>query len=516
MSNKRKLERPKEDRSTAVAVAWVHRNQVDYSFFHSLMQLIGYDNEHEGRVWRGGFVAQRGGTGDLAAARNKGVRDFLADDKADWLMWVDTDMGFEPDTIDRLMEVADPTTRPIVGALCFAQREDEQDGVGGYRPITWPVVMDWNVVNDRAGWQIRWDYPRNTVTQVHGTGSACVLIHRSVFERIRDEYGPEWCSWYTRVLNPTTGELVGEDLSFCLRVMRLEIPMFVHTGVQTTHLKPIWLSEVDYWRQRALTPEPEPQPQMTEWPVPRFAIVPTHNRPERLAALVASLGSQADHIVVLDNASEPPVDVEALKAVAGRASVEVIRDEQQPPNISRFWNVMFDRCAELAAEAGQEKWDVASFNDDSIVPAGWYDVCATALREHATAVIAHTGTSPVHRPDLVTDIGYERHRRMCPWAYVIRGEAGMRADESLAWWFGDDDLNRRAALAGGVLAVAGPLAINAHAVESTVGELAEQAKRDQATFEAKWSAHTYIRAGFTPQDALAVVQDEPPASAVTA
>lgn len=482
MSNKRKLERPAEDRSTAVTVGWVHRNQVDYSFFHSLVQVLGWDAEHLGRVWRGGFVAERGGTGDLAAARNKGVRDFLADNRADWFMWVDTDMGFEANTIDRLMEAADPVTRPIVGALCFAQREDEQDGIGGYRTVAWPVVMDWNVVNERGGWQIRWDYPRNTLTQVHGTGSACVIIHRSVFEKIRDEYGPDWSSWYTRVINPTTGELVGEDLSFCLRVMRAEIPMFVHTGVQTTHLKPIWLSEQDYWRQRALTPEPEPQEQMTEWPVPRYAVVPTHNRPERLLALVTSLGAQVDHIVVLDNASEPPVDAEALRKVAG--SVEVIRDEEQPPNLARFWNDLFDFVAKHAE--GQKEWDVAVLNDDAIIPAGWYDAVSTGLRGHETAVVSHTGTSPVHRPDLVDEIPYARQRRMCPWAFVVRGESGLRADDSMRWWFFDDDFNRQAILAGGVLAVPGPLVINAHAVESTVGELAEQAKRDQATFAAKW------------------------------
>lgn len=486
MSNKRKLERPKEDRSTAVTVGWVHRNQVDYSFFHSLIQVLGWDAEHEGRVWRGGFVAERGGTGDLAAARNRGVSDFLADNRADWFMWIDTDMGFEANTIDRLIGVADPVNRPIVGALCFAQREDERDGIGGYRTVAWPVVMDWNVVNERAGWQIRWDYPRDTVTQVHGTGSACILIHRSVFEKIRAEYGPDWSSWYTRVVNPTTGELVGEDLSFCLRVMRAEIPMFVHTGVQTTHMKPIWLGEVDYWRQRALTPQPEPQEQLTEWPVPRFAVVPTHNRPERLQALVASLGSQADYIFVLDNASNPPVDQAGLQKVAGKAHVGVMADPEQPPNLARFWNDLFDRCANMAATSGHDRWDVAVFNDDAIVPAGWYDAASTALRGHDTAAVAHTGTSPVHSPDLVTEFPYTRQRRMCPWAFVAKGELGLRADESMRWWFFDDDFNRQAIQAGGVLAVPGPLVINANAVESTVGELAEQAKRDQETFAAKW------------------------------
>lgn len=488
------------DEGPSVAVAYVHEDRLDYSFFHSFLQLLGYDAGNAGRVWRGGFVARRGTTGDLAAARNGGVVDFL-DGDAEWLWWVDTDMGFEPDTIDRLLEAADPAQRPVVGALCFAQREDESDGVGGYRPVAWPVVMDWTVEAGRGGFQIRWDYPRNVVTRVHGTGSACVLIHRTVFERIRDEYealqraagmrkdgDPRWDQWYSRVTNPTTGELVGEDLSFCLRLMRVEIPVHVHTGVQTTHRKNVWLQEQDYWRQRALSPAPEEvantPPEARE--VPRYAIVPTHNRPERLLSLVSSLGRQVDTIVVLDNASVPPVDAGALRKAAGVA-VHVLYEPEQPPHLSRYWNVMFDLVSTLAGAAGQERWDVGVFNDDAIVPSGWFDMVSAGLRGHATATVGHTATVPVHQAELVDAYPYPRAKRMCPWAFVVRGETQLRADESMRWWYFDDDFNRQAIDAGGVLAVPGPLVINANAVQSTVGVLAEQAEKDRAMFEAKWA-----------------------------
>lgn len=485
----------------AVAVAFVHEDHVDYSFFHSFMQLLGYDAEHAGRIWRGGLISRRGTTGDLAGSRNGGVSDFLNGD-AEWLWWVDTDMGFSPDTIDRLLEVADPVERPIVGGLCFAQRESEPDGVGGYRPVAWPTIMDWTFEGERGGWQIRWDYPRDALTQVHGTGSACILVHRSVYERVRDVYeelqrasgvrkdgDPRWNSWYTRVTNPTTGELIGEDLSFCMRLLRVEIPVHVHTGIQTTHRKNIWLQEQDYWRQRALAPAPEPVEELPRegWAVPRYAVIPTHNRPDRLLALVASLGTQVDNIVVLDNASDPPVDETVLKKAAGEAYVYVLRDPEQPPNLARLWNVMLDHCAHLAWRVPGDRWDVGVFNDDAIVPAGWFDVCSTVLRGHEAAVVAHTGTVPVHRHELVDSYPYPRDKRMCPWAFVTRGEAGLRADESMRWWFFDDDFNRQAIDAGGVIAAPGPLVINALAVQSTVGELAEQAAADRETFEKKWA-----------------------------
>ena len=501
-----------DDPSTAVAAAFIHDGGgVTYSFFHSWDSLVSFDLVHEVRLPRGGRFSIRAGTDGLADARNTAVKGFLAESKAHWLWWVDTDMGFPPETVELLLQAADPVERPIVGALCFANRDAAEDGMGGRVTVSAPVILDWKHIDDEAGFDTRWNYPQNTVTRCDGVGSACVLIHRSVFERIAAEYGP---NWYSRARNPTTGQMISEDLSFCARVMALEIPVHVHTGVKTTHQKDIWLSEDVYWAQRVLnapatsgdgSPIPAAAP---TWTVPRFAIVPTHNRPARLLALTVALGPQCDHIVVLDNASTPPVDGGKLQAsVPAHCTVTVIRDEQQPPNLARFWNVMFDHCAKLRSGLPHrpdcslitthhltctcgtfsQQYDVAVFNDDSIVPAGWYDRVATALRED-NAVVAHTGTVPFSTPDLVTSVDYERSRRMCPWAFVVRGEVGLRADESMWWWYFDDDFNRQAILAGGVLAVPGPLVVNAHANSTTHGALAEQAERDRATFEAKWSS----------------------------
>jgi hypothetical protein len=145
---------------------------------------------------------------------------------------------------------------------------------------------------------------------------------------------------------------------------------------------------------------------------------------------------------------------------------------------------MFDRCAELAKERGEDEWDVAVLNDDSAVPAGWYKACAGGLRRHATAVIAHTTPTS---PALLTELHNDPNNRMTPHAFVIRGNLGMRADESMKWWYQDSDFDWRARLDGGVLSVDGPRVVNVLANTTTVGPLAEQAHKDAAAFQAKWS-----------------------------
>lgn len=233
-----------------MTIAYVCGNEVATSWHHSMMALVAYDKAGSGRVDCGGYLVMRYGSGGLPEARNAAVEAFLKEDKADWLFWIDTDMGFEPDIVDRLLEVADPDERPMVGALCFINTEDDADGFGGYATHPTPTVYEWKTIDGQMGWMPRYDFTPGEVVRVGGTGSAAILIHRSVFERVEAAYGR---AWYTRVPNTTTGQLIGEDLAFCLRVGALDIPVHVHTGVETTHLKPIWLGADAFWQWRMLS-----------------------------------------------------------------------------------------------------------------------------------------------------------------------------------------------------------------------------------------------------------------------
>lgn len=231
-------------------LAYVVSDSVAYSWHRSMMGLVAFDAGNAGRLRDGGgFLAIKYGTGGLIHARNQAVYEFLEDyPDAEWLFWVDTDMGFPPDALELLLGGADPADRPIVGALCFSQRDDDPDGMGGWRVQATPTIYDWITLGDQSGYAVRWDYSRDTVLQCSATGSACIVIHRSVLEKIRAEFG----TWYDRVPNPSTGQVFSEDLSFCVRAGALNVPVFVDTRVKTTHHKHQWVSEEDYIRQRVV------------------------------------------------------------------------------------------------------------------------------------------------------------------------------------------------------------------------------------------------------------------------
>lgn len=228
------------DQAGDVVAAYLHGVEVDASFHQSLLGVTLRSALTHRRLLR--FLPTWCGSGGLVQGRNDTVARFLSMDGAEWLWWIDSDMGFESDALDRLLVVADPETHPVVGGLCFAQKGVEPDGFGGYRTRVVPALYRWHKSSAGEGFAAWEDYPRDTLAEVEGTGSAFVLIHRSVLEQVAEKFGPHW---YDRVPHETLG-MVGEDLSFCMRVLDVGFPIHVHTGITTTHRKPWWIGEADY------------------------------------------------------------------------------------------------------------------------------------------------------------------------------------------------------------------------------------------------------------------------------
>lgn len=216
----------------------------------------------------------------------------------------------------------------------------------------------------------------------------------------------------------------------------------------------------------------------------RIAVVPTHDRPEELARAIAALAPQCHLIIVIDNASTPP----ANPLVPG-SILHFVRDPEQPPNLSRLWNVGLDEAARLAVAwdllDGSGTYDVAIVNDDAIPPPGWFDAVSTAMRERGAAAGSSAPFDDGTRRDAVLHVDDQPpgvHNRLTGWAFVLRGEHGARFDERLRWWAQDDLMSLHARQSGGLVHVCGVPVVNTKANTSTVGALAEQAAKDMQTF----------------------------------
>lgn len=216
----------------AVSVGFLHPGQVSAVFTKSLMEAMFVS---AGRIvtHNRGYLAKHCGAGQLVESRNKVTAAFLEGD-AEWLFFVDSDMGFAPDTIERLIAAADPVDRPVVGALCFAHKNAGDGEFGAVRYVAQPTVYGYFEDDTTVGFFADVDYERDALSPVSATGAACILIHRNAAEILRDRVGPEWWTPITHPKGPTT---FSEDLSFCFKLAACDVPLYVHTGVKTTHDK---------------------------------------------------------------------------------------------------------------------------------------------------------------------------------------------------------------------------------------------------------------------------------------
>lgn len=214
----------------------------------------------------------------------------------------------------------------------------------------------------------------------------------------------------------------------------------------------------------------------------RFAVILSHNRPELLRECVALVAPQVDRVVVVDNASDPPVPDDGWQL-----NVRVVHDPLQPPNLAYLWNSTLDRIRDSWAWVGA-RWDVALLCDDVMMPPDWFDRVSGALRAHPTAAAASAHSYvPIDQPYLLTQLSNGADR-MCPWCFMLPGERGLRADESMMWWWTDTHVDMLARLSGGTLIVPGAIATNERVGEftNTRPELAEQAGRDGDRFQEIW------------------------------
>lgn len=223
---------------------------------------------------------------------------------------------------------------------------------------------------------------------------------------------------------------------------------------------------------------------------PRYAFILGHNRPEDLWATINGIRPQVDQLWVHDNASSPPLH-DLFKDEY--PDIIFVRDSEQPPNLARFWNNMLHQVdlfhyaygANIVMPAPAYK--VAVLTDDLVIPDGWVDAVCEAMDDTGAAAGCTSGfEGRLTQRILKTQPDSDLVNRMYGPAYILRGDAGIRCNERLKWWWNDTDMDWKARGAGGMVMVPGPYVHNKYPNASTVGVNAEQAGRDREAFKEIW------------------------------
>lgn len=223
--------------SDTVMLGYVHPTEVSAYFLVSILGLVLHDKTFSHRIVG---VEHQYSSANISHERNNLVRTFLDKYDADWLFMVDADMYFDPETLDLLLKTARADTRPVLGGLCFGISDGQ----------LFPTLYD--IAQDDTGQHIlrRNVWPKDEVVQVTATGAACVLIHRSVLEAVRDKGFNRTFPWFQET--ELNGDPCGEDFTFCLRAGLCGYQIHVDTSVSIGHHKSMILDRAMYAKQTGL------------------------------------------------------------------------------------------------------------------------------------------------------------------------------------------------------------------------------------------------------------------------
>lgn len=132
----------------------------------------------------------------IYASRNKLATQAIQMD-ADYVLWLDSDMTFPPDTLARMVKTATENNIDILTGLYFRR-------VPPYSPVLFDRLEIKK--NDICSWSEFETIPEG-LFEVGGCGFGCVLVNTEVFLSVQ--------SAYNNMFAPIGNN--GEDVAFCVR-----------------------------------------------------------------------------------------------------------------------------------------------------------------------------------------------------------------------------------------------------------------------------------------------------------
>lgn len=196
--------------------------KVDTAFFNSMMYLK--------RSSEDGVLSTENSL--VYDARNR-LADSAVKADAKYILWVDSDMVFDADTLERL--VKDIQGKDFVTALCFRRRPDYDPCI--YQKIGYKKV-DGDEVTPIA--ETYMDYPKNSLFEIEGCGFACALMKVSMYSKIKEQCGTPFA--------PVPG--FGEDISFCIKARECGYKLYCDSSIKVGHISQMVVTEETFevWR----------------------------------------------------------------------------------------------------------------------------------------------------------------------------------------------------------------------------------------------------------------------------
>ena len=184
-------------------------DQVPAQFANSLALLTSYGIE-------GVQISTRFNLGSLIYSSRNQLAGAAVSDDADLILWLDSDMVFNPDTLLRMLKDIDDGADFVTGV--YYRRTE---------PFTPALFKSLEIdENFNAEFENYEDPPQDELFEVAGCGFGCVLMKTDLIRQVYKKFG--------RLFSPI-GE-VGEDLSFCWRARQCGYKLICDPSIELGHV----------------------------------------------------------------------------------------------------------------------------------------------------------------------------------------------------------------------------------------------------------------------------------------
>ncbi len=223
------------NKNEKVCIGWIDSGTVYSGFIAYLSQiLINRSNRINDVVVASGPY--------LSWNRNSMIDMFL-ETESDWLLSLDSDLCIPIESFDELVQSVDKDEYPIMGGLYYLP-------LNGGKNI-FPSAM--KLLDDKQGVFLSMEEcskDKGIVTNLHSVGNGFSMIHRSVFEKIKDANGQK-LGWFKDEYREEYDTWISDDVYFYAQCRALGIKISLNTNTTSQHLKVFKVDENSFLNHSA-------------------------------------------------------------------------------------------------------------------------------------------------------------------------------------------------------------------------------------------------------------------------
>ncbi len=148
--------------------------------------------------------------------------------KSDWLLWVDSDIVLNEESLNILFSHADKKTAPVISGVYFIMKENLDT-------LPTPIPCIFLKTENKNEVEHIHPLPENQFLKIDHAGMGIVLMHRSIIKKIRLKY-KQGIPLFAEI-NESIGNFISEDIMFFNKLRECGVAVYTHTSALFQHMK---------------------------------------------------------------------------------------------------------------------------------------------------------------------------------------------------------------------------------------------------------------------------------------